>query len=273
MGSLVTALASYCDIKQRGGRWYVRLDDIDPLRCDAQALTQIQASLVAHGLVGDGPVRRQSRRTTRYEVAKERLSAIAYYCDCSRSKLRTARVYPGYCRNKSDYQAGHAIRLCVDDQTRSFHDDVKGAIHYKANKGFGDFIIWRRDDLVTYHLATAVDDGEHYSHVLRGEDLYDETLPQLYLMEKLDLSPPTYAHIPILAYADGTKLSKQTHAPALDNTTARKNLRAAFDFLGQNPPKAMQSVSAWLDWGVKHWQLAAIPKVLKPFCHTAPSDP
>jgi glutamyl-Q tRNA(Asp) synthetase len=265
MGSLITAVASYCDIKQRGGRWHVRIDDIDPLRCDLKALAQIQESLAAHSLTGDAPMQRQSQRTTRYETAKKHLSAKAYYCDCSRSKLKTAGVYPGYCRNKEDYQADHALRLRVDDLPRSFHDDVRGVLQFNANERFGDFVIWRRDDLVTYHLATAVDDGEQYSHVLRGEDLYEQTLPQLYLMEQLNLPAPTYAHIPVLTYEDGTKLSKQTLAPALDNNIATTNLRAAFDYLGQQPPNKPLSAREWLDWGVKHWQLAAVPKFLRPF--------
>jgi glutamyl-Q tRNA(Asp) synthetase len=272
MGSLITAVASFCDIKQRGGRWHVRIDDIDPLRRDPKASIQIIESLKAHGLAGDEPVKHQSHRIARYKAAKDHLSAMAYYCDCSRSKLKATPVYPGYCRNRSAYQANHALRLQVDDQSRTFHDDIKGSVNFNAKERLGDFVIWRRDNLVTYHLATAVDDGEHYSHVLRGEDLYEQTLPQLYLIERLNLIAPTYAHIPILTYPDGTKLSKQTHAPALDNKVAPSNLRTAFDFLGQKPPKTPLSAKDWLDWGVKHWRLAAIPTVLKPFHHVNDPD-
>jgi len=272
MGSLVTAVASYCDIKQRGGLWHVRIDDIDPLRCDDMALIQIKEGLEAHGLVGDAPMRYQSQRNTNYVAAKEHLSAMAYYCDCSRSKLKASNVYPGQCRHKRDFRADHAMRLRTDAKERFFHDDIKGTMRFNANQRFGDFVIWRRDDLVTYHLATAVDDGEHYSHVLRGEDLYEQTPPQLYLMEQLNLIAPTYAHIPVLTYADGTKLSKQTHAPALNNSAAAHNLRAAFDFLGQRPPCKTQSVNEWLAWGVKHWRIAAIPRVLPPFRDAKPPE-
>ncbi len=267
MGSLITALASFCDMKQRGGQWSVRIDDIDPLRSDANALAQIQRSLKAHGLLGDGPVRLQSQRTPDYARARDQLNASTYYCDCSRSKLKSTRLYPGYCRDKRSAAPDHAVRLRVDDQLREFSDEIKGILQFDPRAEFGDFVIWRRDDVVTYHLATAVDDGEHYSHVLRGEDLYEQTLPQLVLIERLGLAAPSYAHIPVLAYADGTKLSKQTHAPALDDAAAANNLRAAFDFLGQNPPTISQSVDAWLQWGVKHWRLAAIPHRLQPFQH------
>ena len=265
MGSLITAVASYCDIKQRGGNWHVRLDDIDPLRHDLNASTQIIESLNTHGLAGDGPVKQQSHRIARYKAARNLLSGRAYYCDCSRSKLKATPIYPGYCRSKGAHQADHALRLHVDDQSRTFHDGIKGSLDFNAQQRFGDFVIWRRDNLVTYHLATAVDDGEHYSHVLRGEDLYEQTLPQLYLIEQLNLTAPAYAHIPILTYPDGTKLSKQTHAPPLDNSMASRNLRTAFDFLGQKPPNTTLSSKDWLEWGVKHWQLAAIPTILKPF--------
>ena len=106
-------------------------------------------------------------------------------------------------------------------------------------------MIWRKEDLVTYHLATACDDSMDYSHVLRGDDLFAMTAPQVFIMAKLGLPPPQYAHIPVLTFADGTKLSKQTHAPGLDNTRPEANIRAALDFLGQDP-NAQFTVSQWI---------------------------
>jgi glutamyl-Q tRNA(Asp) synthetase len=265
MGSLITALASYCDIKQRGGQWYVRIDDIDPLRYDPTALEAILSSLSVHGLHGDGPVRYQSQRLPRYLEARDQLSQMSYYCNCSRSKLKTATVYPGFCRHKLQYADDHAVRLSVDNRPRSFIDAIQGSRRYIPAEQFGDFVIWRRDDLVTYHLATAVDDAEQYSHVLRGSDLYQQTPPQLVLMEALGLNSPDYAHIPVLTYADGTKLSKQTHAPALNNATPQANLKMALAFLGQTPPNEDFTVNQWLSWGVKNWRLDAVPMALKPF--------
>ena len=91
------------------------------------------------------------------------------------------------------------------------------------------------------------------------------TAPQVFIMAKLGLPPPQYAHIPVLTFADGTKLSKQTHAPELDNTQPEANIRAALDFLGQAPPNAQFTVSEWIHWAVTHWHLEAVPSQLKPY--------
>ena len=265
MGSLVTALASFCDVKQRGGRWFVRIDDIDPQRADPSALEHIIKSLAAHGLSGDGPLQLQSHRLTEYATARDRLTDLSYFCSCSRKKLLGERLYPGYCRHKLTFAPEHAVRITADDKQRQFLDRHKGVFSFVASEHFGDFIIWRRDDVVTYHLATAYDDGHHHSHVLRGDDLFEMTAPQLFLMEKLGLNPPEYTHIPVLTFPDGTKLSKQTHAPALGIGNPEENLRNALHLLGQRPPKAQFTVSQWLDWAVTHWRLEAIPHTLEPF--------
>lgn len=265
MGSLVTALASFCDIKQRGGDWFVRIDDIDPLRTDPKALEHIAKALAAHGLSGDGPMQLQSHRLTEYAAARDQLADLCYFCNCSRKQLHGDRLYPGYCRHKQTYASDHAFRITADHKQRQFLDRYKGVYPFVASAHFGDFIIWRRDDLVTYHLATAYDDGHTHSHVLRGDDLFGITAPQLYLMEKLGLTPPEYTHIPVLTYPDGIKLSKQTHAPALNIANPEANLRNALHLLGQQPPKAQFTVGQWLDWAITHWRLAAIPRTLKPF--------
>jgi glutamyl-Q tRNA(Asp) synthetase len=265
MGSLVTALASFCDVKQRGGRWFVRIDDIDPQRTNPSAVEHIIKSLAAHGLSGDDPMQLQSHRLTEYATARDRLFDLSYFCNCSRKKLVGEGLYPGYCRHKLTFAPEHAVRITADDKQRQFLDRHKGVFSYVASEHFGDFIIWRRDDVVTYHLATAYDDGHHHSHVLRGDDLFEMTAPQLFLMEKLGLNPPEYTHIPVLTFPDGTKLSKQTHAPALGIGNPEENLRNALHLLGQRPPKAQFTVSQWLDWAVTHWRLEAIPHTLEPF--------
>ena len=265
MGSLVAALASYCDIKQRGGRWFLRIDDIDPARTDQQSIEQITQTLTVHGLIADAPLRRQSRFTARYANALRQLIGECFFCRCARSELRGQRLYPGRCRANKEKQPNHAIRLRADRQRRFFTDALQGSYHFIPAEDFGDVVIWRKEDLVTYHLATACDDAMDYSHVLRGDDLFAMTAPQVYIMDRLGLSPPQYAHIPVLTFADGTKLSKQTHAPALDNTMPEANIRTALDFLGQTPPATKLTVNQWIDWAVTHWRLQAVPSQLKPY--------
>ena len=153
-------------------------------------------------------------------------------------------IYPGSCRHKRAFTADHAVRIVADNKQRLFLDQHKGNVLLSLVEHFGDFIIWRRDNLVTYHLATAYDDGHKHSHVLRGDDLFEMTAPQLYLMEKLGLRPPEYPH-PSITFPDGTKLSKQTHAPALSITHPEANLKNALRLLGQQPPKTSPSASGW----------------------------
>ena len=104
MGSLVTALASFCDIKQRGGLWFVRIDDIDPQRADPKGLEHIKKSLMAHGLSGDGPMDLQSHRQADYASARDRLADFCYFCNCSRKQLQGMSIYPGSCRHKRALQ-------------------------------------------------------------------------------------------------------------------------------------------------------------------------
>ena len=98
MGSLITALASYADIKSRGGQWLVRIDDIDPPREMAGARQAILASLQAHGLHPDQPVDYQHTHEARYAAALEMLAPHLFYCTCTRKAVARHRVYPGTCR-------------------------------------------------------------------------------------------------------------------------------------------------------------------------------
>lgn len=270
MGSLLAALASYCDIKQRGGRWFVRIDDIDPPRALNDAIAAITRSLEAHGLVGDGidgdgSIDFQSAHNERYLTARARLSHRSFFCRCSRRALRALAKYPGYCRSNKDPLADSAIRLEVDNQMREFEDFFQGASVYQLDDHFGDFIIWRRDGLVAYNLATAVDDAMDVTEVLRGNDLFSVTAQQRYVAELLGLPSPAYGHLPVLCYADGEKLSKQTHAPALQDSLAASNLRSAATYLGLNPPEIDWPVSRWVEWAVQNWQRDKVPAQLRPY--------
>ena len=270
MGSLLTALASYLDIRQRGGQWFVRLDDLDPPRQDPLADNQIIAALNVHGLIGnrDGStvVDYQSDHQHRYETALQRVQDHLFYCNCSRRSLSGEPIYPGTCRGRKAWQADCAVRLHVQDIEVSFIDELQGAFSCQMASDQGDFIVKRRDGLWAYNFAAAVDDGQDATHVLRGEDLLEVTAQQIYVMQLLDLAPPQYAHLPVLSFADGTKLSKQTHAPSLNNHQAAANLRAALSYLGQNPPvEPAWAVSQWLQWGLSNWRLDRVPKQLSTY--------
>ncbi len=265
MGSLLTALASYLDVKSSGGEWYVRFDDIDPPRQDPNAIEQILHALTAHGFEGDRPVDYQSAHDKRYEKALEALAADSFYCTCSRRSLKGSKIYPGTCHEHRTPRADAAIRLRSRDRLLTFTDELRGPHECHLAHDHGDCIIKRRDGLWAYHLATAVDDGMDVTHVMRGADLFDSTPVHIDIMERLELPVPRYAHLPVLCFADGSKLSKQSHAPAIDNRRAAANLQTALRLLGQNPPRQDLNAAGWLAWGRQHWRLDKVPSKLPPF--------
>lgn len=266
MGSLIAAVASYCDIKQKGGRWHVRIDDLDPPRTAVNACTSILQTLEAHGLISDLPIIYQSQRITAYRDALNQLMSYAFFCTCSRKQLEHFPVYPGTCRNNKERLENTSIRLSVGERKLACHDLVLGTQEHELGKVFGDFVIQRKDGLTSYNLATAVDDAQEITHVIRGQDLYPTTPIQLLIMQRLKLSPPTYGHIPVLTYGDGRKLSKQTLAPAIDNGLATSNLIKVFTYLGMPVPNTDEwTVEQLLQWGIGNWDLSKVPSKLRPY--------
>jgi len=262
MGSLVTALASYCSVKQAGGQWLVRIDDLDPPRQDPNAENAIIRSLAAHGLNSDRPIIFQSDHAVAYESALQKLTPHLFYCKCSRRELRAHDRYPGTCRAAKTPTPDRAVRVLMLDAEHDYIDGFLGQVGADFATQLGDFIVKRRDGLIAYNLATAVDDGDTISEVLRGQDLLPVTAPQRYLMQLLGLNVPNYTHIPCLEFDDGTKLSKQSHAPPLDDACALTNLRAALGYLGFRAPDPINSISSLLNWSIQHFDLTQIPDKL-----------
>ncbi|MEZ7819311.1 MAG: glutamyl-Q tRNA(Asp) synthetase [Candidatus Azotimanducaceae bacterium] len=270
MGSLVAAVASYCDIKQRGGRWQVRIDDLDPPRTAPNACESILQTLNAHGLQSDLPIEYQSQHKGAYSRALKKLAARCFFCTCTRKQLAGFSVYPGTCRTNLAPSENASTRILVGANKISFHDLVLGNQDHDLAKEFGDFTIQRKDGLTSYNLATAVDDASAITHVIRGQDLYTTTSVQLHLMQLLGLTPPVYGHIPVLTYADGKKLSKQNFAPALNITSAVENLGNALIYLGM--PLTVNhnwTVQQLLEWAINHWDIAKLPTKLRPFSANA----
>ncbi|TMI19004.1 MAG: tRNA glutamyl-Q(34) synthetase GluQRS [Betaproteobacteria bacterium] len=260
-GSLVAALASWLDARAAGGRWQVRIEDLDPPREQPGAAGQILRALESLGLEWDGPVAYQSRRRMLYRDALERLAGKTYACGCSRKEVadsalatNSAGVYPGTCRN--GLPAGktpRALRMRTTAEPICFVDRVQGKIEQSVERDVGDFIVCRADGQFAYQLAVVVDDAEQgITDVVRGADLLDSTARQIYLQRLLGYPTPRYLHVPVAVNAVGEKLSKQTGAPAIGLTSARDQLRRALAFLGQ--PEA-----ANLREAVRSWDPGLIP--------------
>ncbi len=272
-GSLVAALGSYVRARRQGGEWHLRIDDLDPPREQPGAADAIQQSLQAHGLHWDGPVVFQSTRSAAYEAALAQLRAAdrAYPCGCTRREIMAVArrgpngpVYPGTCSDGlPPGREARAWRLRCDHAPLHFDDALQGPQSCDPATTIGDFIIRRADGYWAYHLACAVDDGEYgFTEVVRGADLLWCTPPQILLQRALGLPTPRYLHLPVAVNAEGQKLSKQSHAPPLDNNRAAHNLVQAARFLGQQPPAdlARAGPGAVLTWALETWDEALIPR-------------
>ena len=276
-GSLVAAVASYCDAKAAQGEWLVRIEDVDLPRAQRGADDAILATLERYGFAWDGPVVRQSERTALYAAAVERLRAVGdiYECACSRRELETAaigpggeRVYPGTCRDGIPVdrrgRKQHALRVKVGEAHVEFRDRLQGARSQHLRRDVGDFVVRRADGLYAYQLAVVVDDAlQGITDVVRGADLLASTPRQLYLQRCLGYPSVSYLHVPVAIIASGEKLSKQTGAAALPDD-AGPALVAAWRFLGQDWPDADSTpwrASDFWPWALARWNPARLPPV------------
>lgn len=274
-GSLVAAFASWLDARAHGGRWLVRIEDVDRPRCVPGADEVILQQLAACGLVPDAPVVWQSHRDPLYQAALGRLvdAGWAYPCACSRKDVLEALaaagvqrprhgelVYPGTCRyglRGRDPRAMRALaarRVCAGWQgiVIDWQDRRLGRQTQDLTREVGDFVLRRADGLWAYQLAVVVDDADQgVTDVVRGEDLADNTPRQIHLQRLLGLRTPRYLHTPLVRDAHGEKLSKQTGAEPFDATQPVGALRAAGSVLGLSLPAApladllAQAVRAW----------------------------
>ncbi len=261
-GSLVSAVASFLDARKNNGSWLLRIEDLDPPRESAEASEIIIDQLIAHGLFWDGEVLYQSSRLNAYSDALGVLgdSDLIYPCDCARKSFAT--IYPGICRGKSRSMIDdvHALRFRVDDGEIILADGLLGQHRWHLMNDIGDFIVRRKDGLYAYQLAVVVDDAfQGITHVVRGVDLLDSTPKQICLGSKLQLPIPGYLHHPIVIGESGDKLSKQTHAAAVDNNEAVTNLIQALKFLGQQVPDPVPDLNTLLINAAGNWKLEAIP--------------
>jgi glutamyl-Q tRNA(Asp) synthetase len=267
-GSLLAAVASYAQARVNGGRWLLRIEDIDPPRALPGAERMILDALAAFGFEWDGDACYQSTFTPHHQSLVKALvdAGHAYPCSCSRSDLADAPrgplgiIYPGTCRRGC---AGKdtSIRLRTNDDLVEFIDGLQGPFGQRLESESGDFIIRRRDGLIAYNMAVVVDDADQgITEVVRGIDLLDSTPRHIYLQRLLGFSTPDYLHIPIAVNPEGQKLSKLTGAVPLDLRERDKLLFSAFRALAQEPPAELEAapVDDQWDWLFSNWQIAPL---------------
>lgn len=287
-GSLVTALASFLDARANGGRWLVRMEDIDATRCLPGVDADILKTLAAFGLEWDGDVLYQNVPASqeRYQHALQQLRAagLIYPCGCSRKEIADSApigiegpVYPGTCRaGLVPGKKARAERIIVSEPEITFEDRVQGPLSQSLVKQIGDFVLHRADGCFSYQLAVVVDDAyQSVTDVVRGVDLLLSTPRQIYLQQMLQLPQPSYAHIPLAVNQLGLKLSKQNLARAIDVNAPSVALYRALLFLGQQVPNDAEywSSQAIIDWAIDHWQLQSVPRLRSIICETVESAP
>ena len=270
-GSLVAALASWLDARAHGGRWLVRIEDVDVPRCVPGADQTILTQLAACGLQADEAPLYQSARSALYEAALQRLitQGRAYPCGCSRQDIAQALagagrprerhgelVYPGTCRLGLQGKPARAWRFLTQASALVWQDRQLGPQSQNVSTQVGDFTLHRADGLWAYQLAVVVDDAaQGVSHVVRGQDLADNTARQIQLQRALGLPTTQYLHTPLVLGANGEKLSKQNGAQALHLSEPLAALNTAASVLGltgQVGPVA-DALTHWTQaWAERH---------------------
>jgi glutamyl-Q tRNA(Asp) synthetase len=259
-GSLVAALASWLDARAHGGAWLVRIEDVDTPRCVPGATEEILRQLATCALLPDEAPWCQSQRGAAYAAALQRLidTGHAYGCACTRREIDLAlaaagvsherhaeRVYPGTCRPERGGLHGrpprawrlHTGQPGTPEAIIDWTDRRLGPQRQDVARDVGDVVLQRADGLWAYQLAVVVDDAaQGITHVVRGEDLADNTPRQIALQRALGLPTPAYLHTPLVRAADGQKLSKQNGAAPVDLADPAAALHQAAAVLGLTLP-------------------------------------
>ena len=297
MGSLTTALASFCHIKSLGGSWLLRIEDTDSERCDEQFSAQILIDLEALGLYWDGDVIYQSERIDIYnDYLSSALLPLTYGCQCSRKSLaqywaqqgaqqdsqqpnQTApdksvlnkivpnknnhtaehQRYPRCCLDAHLNKEPHKLRLQLPDYTTGFIDGIQKLQWQNPQQTLGDMVVRRQDGMINYILAASIDDGlQHVSHVMRGLDILPLTTAQISIMQAAQLPSIDYwYHLPLICHADGQKLSKQNLAQPIDTRKPSALIATALRLL-QQPAVDMDTPTRMLNQAIAQWDNAPL---------------
>ena len=256
LGSLYTALASFLQARSQQGLWLLRIDDLDTPRNVKGSADSILKTLDAFGLHWNGSVVYQSQTLDVYHEILDQLvkDKLIYPCTCSRKTLTA--IYSGVCRDKQTLpKSPYSFRIKTDNRSISFTDELQGLISHNLAE-HGDFIVKRKDDIIAYQFAVVIDDDrQHINHIVRGYDLLDSTPRQIYLQQLLRLVTPGYMHVPVIIDEQGYKLSKQTHATAVDLKKPHAVIFKLLSLLKQNPPDELQHAppTELLSWAIEHW--------------------
>jgi glutamyl-queuosine tRNA(Asp) synthetase len=249
LGNLRTALASWLSVRQAGGRWIIRMEDVDGPRCRRELGEAQLRDLSSLGLDSDVDVVWQSDRSESYREALAALHGAnrLYPCVCTRRDLQMLasaphaedglRPYLGRCRDHAWEGFDRALRFRLPEGPLTWADLLLGAQTDDPVSLTGDPLLFRRDGCFAYHLAVVVDDGaQGVTEVVRGCDLRVVTATQIRLQQALGLPCPTYAHLGMVQAPDGSRLGKRAGALGLEALRAK----------GVGP----RDLLGWLGWSL-----------------------
>ena len=280
LGNARTAFLAWLEVRAAGGRFLLRIEDLDRARCRANHLDDIFRDLEYLGLTWDEEPIFQSERGEAYESALDRLRQLGriYECFCSRSEIERAASaphgaaddgprYPGTCSTLEPRVAADrrrrrapALRFRTFDGRIELTDRFSGCYEQDVSAAVGDFVVRRNDGVASYQLAVAVDDAQSgITDVLRGDDLLASTPRQLQLYQALGLKAPAFAHVPLLIEPSGNRLAKREGVFAVAELRAAKipperllGLLASWSGLGSDEAPAR-------DW-VTRFTLDKVPR-------------
>ena len=222
LGNVFSALLSWLSAKSKGGRWLLRIEDIDPQRSKKEYAQLLMDDLEWLGLLWDGEPVYQSERSDLYEQYFQLLKdkGLTYPCYCTRADILATQaphesdgrvVYKGTCRHLPP-QPGRvgATRLMVPQREVTFTDGHYGLQSVNLSQQVGDFIIRRKDGAWAYQLVVVIDDAlMGVNEVVRGRDLLLSSPQQLYVASLFDFPAPQFYHLPLLCNAEKQRLSKR----------------------------------------------------------------
>ena len=310
LGNLFSALLAWLSVRRAGGVMVLRMEDLDPDRCRPEYARQLADDLRWLGLDWDegwqkggphGPYL-QSERTERYAAAFRALEeqGLLYPCYCTRAERLAASaphradgqvIYSGKCRYLTGEERAElartrrpAWRIMVPDREVSFTDGLQGPYGENLLRDCGDFILRRSDGVYAYQLAVVCDDGDMgVTQVVRGRDLLDSTPRQLWLYERLGLTPPAFFHVPLLCAPDGRRLSKRERdldMGALRQRYTPEQLVGLLAFwagqMDRPEPAAAAELAPCFDWGkvpredITVGELPSVEKAAKPLFRERP---
>lgn len=260
-GSLITAVASYCDARAHQGKWLVRIEDTDIPRIYPGSEDHILRCIDAFQFETDDAIIFQKDRLDIYDAVINQLhqNHLVYACQCTRKMLGSNHIYTGTCRDLNLPFEQQAIRVKVSDREICFSDRLQGRHCSNLQQDLGDFVLKRRDGIINYQLAVVVDDYlQGMTHVVRGADLLDNTERQIWLGSILGYPKLEYMHLPLAMNDQGQKLSKQNMAQALDLNRAPELLQQAIRALHQ-PEVDLDTPAHMLRQAIAQWDIQHIP--------------